>query len=51
MNDTLLHERYPEYTIASVKHDKKIMVWGCFAAFGAGNIYRDQGIMEQIQYR
>ena len=46
------NERYnPECTIASVKHDKKIMVWGCFAACGAGNIYRVQGIMEQIQYR
>jgi len=34
----------------TVKHDKKIMVWGCFAAHGVGRLYRVQGILEQFQY-
>lgn len=46
------NERYnPACTIASVKHDKKIMVWGCFAAAGTGSLHKVQGIMEQVQYR
>jgi transposase len=46
------NERYnPECTVATVKHDKKIMIWGCFAAVGAGNLHRVEGIMEQVQYR
>ena len=35
----------------TVKHDIKIMVWGCFAAHGVGNLYLVEGIMEQVQYR
>jgi transposase len=27
------------------------MVWGCFAAVGAGNLHKVEGIMEQNQYR
>jgi transposase len=46
------NERYnPECTTATVKHDKKIMVWGCFAACGAGSLHRVEGIMLQDQYR
>jgi transposase len=48
----MFNERYnPECTVATVKHDKKIMVWGCFAAVGAGNLHKVEGIMEQNQYR
>ena len=32
------------------KHDKKIMVWGCFSAKGVGNFYRIEGIMKKEQY-
>ena len=36
----LPNERYStECTIATIKQDKKIMVWGCFAASGVGNLY------------
>ena len=46
------NERYnPECTRASVKHDKKIMVWGCFSAKGTDRLYKVNGIMEQVQYR
>jgi transposase len=39
------NERYkPFATTATVKHDKKIMVWGAFAAHGVGNIYRVEGM-------
>lgn len=35
----LHNERYnPAVTRATVKHDKKIMVWGCFTAHGVGNL-------------
>lgn len=36
--------------VATVKHDIKIMVWGCFAAHGVGSFYRVSGRMEQVQY-
>lgn len=35
----------------SVKHDKKIMVRGCFAAHGVGALFIVDGILEQRQYR
>jgi len=35
----------------TVKHDDKIMVWGCFAAHGVGNLYLVDGIMESEQYK
>lgn len=35
----------------TVKHLKKINVWGCFAANGVGSLHRVNGILEQIQYR
>ena len=34
----------------SVKHDDKIMVWGCFAAHGVGELVLIDGIMDQYQY-
>lgn len=43
-------ERYePFATRATVKHDKKINVWGCFAARGVGKIRRVNGILERNQ--
>ena len=36
---------------ATVKHGKKINVWGCFAADGVGNLCQVNGILEQKQYR
>ena len=45
------NERYDsKCTIGTLKHDKKIMVWGCFAAKGVGKLYRVQGIMNKEQY-
>jgi hypothetical protein len=45
-------ERYkPFATTASVKHDTKIMVWGCFAAHGVGDLHRVPGIMTGEGYR
>lgn len=29
----------PRYTIKTVKHSPKVMVWGCFSAYGRGSIY------------
>ena len=34
----------------TVKHDKKIMVWGCFAAHGVGDLHRIRGIMVKEDY-
>jgi transposase len=46
------NERYnTQCTVATVKHDKKINVWGCFSARGQGDLHRVDGILEQIQYR
>jgi transposase len=46
------NERYnPACTVATLKHDKKINVWGCFAAVGTGHLHLVDGIMEQQQYR
>lgn len=46
------NERYnPICTIGTVKHDKKIMVWGCFAAHGIGHLHKVNGIMEHKQYK
>ena len=44
-------ERYhPKNCKGTVKHDKKIQVWGCFAAHGVGNLYRVPGILDQHGY-
>jgi len=40
----------PKNTEATVKHDKKINVWGCFAAHGVGLIHRIRGIMVKEIY-
>lgn len=46
------NERYKVNCMTgSVKHDKKIMVWGCFAAHGVGSLIMVDGIMEQVQFR
>lgn len=48
----LHNERYaPKRTVGTVKHDKKIMVWGCFVAHGVGHLHRVDGIMDQKQYK
>ena len=41
----------PELMQGSVKHDKKIMVWGCFAAHGVGDLHRINGIMVKEMYQ
>ena len=35
----------------TVKHQKKINVWGCFSWNGVGRIYRIVGIMDRFMYR
>lgn len=35
----------------SVKHDKKVMVWGCFAHNGVGELHRIDGIMDRHMYK
>jgi transposase len=37
-------------TRATLKHDKKINVWGCFSAHSVGTFYRIEGIMTREQY-
>lgn len=45
------NERYnPKYTVGTVKHDKKIMVWGCFSYHGTGNLALVDGIMDSKQF-
>lgn len=42
------NERYePWCTKQTVKHGKKIMVWGCFAAHAVGSLHHIEGIMDQ----
>ena len=36
---------------ATVKHDKKINIWGCFSYYGVGHLYRVKGILEKNQMR
>jgi hypothetical protein len=48
----LPEEKYRKKCLqAFIKHDKKVMVWGCFAAHGVGNFHRIEGIMNQHVYR
>lgn len=35
----------------TVKHDKKIMVWGCFSWWGCGDLFRVRGIMKATNYK
>jgi transposase len=45
------NERYnPMCIVSTVKHDVKIMVWGCFAAHGVGNLHLIRGIMTKEMY-
>jgi hypothetical protein len=45
------NERYlPVATNSTVKHDKKVNLWGAFAAHGVGRLYKVHGILEQNQY-
>ena len=45
------NERYlPECTTATVKHDKKVNVWGCFSAQATGDLHLVQGNLEQRQF-
>lgn len=47
----MFNERYnPQCCRATVKHDKKIMVWGCFAAHGVGKLHRVHGILDGKGY-
>ena len=44
-------EKYSAVTTrATVKHDKKINVWGCFARHGVGHLYLVDGILLKEQY-
>jgi transposase len=44
-------EKYEPFALkGTVKHDKKINVWGCFAAHGVGRIYRVNGNLEKEQF-
>jgi transposase len=46
------NERYKPFAMkGTVKHDAKLMVWGCFAGHGVGNLYRVEGILESEQYK
>jgi hypothetical protein len=46
------NERYiPECTQATVKHDGKVNMWGCFTAAGVGDLHHVQGILKKEQYR
>ena len=47
----LFNERYKAWSIRrTIKHEKKINVWGCCAAHGVGRLYRVEGILEKYQY-
>jgi transposase len=44
-------KRYdPKNTQGTVKHDKSVMVWGCFSYGGVGRLHRIDGIMKKEQY-
>lgn len=47
----LANERYsPRCCRGTLKHDKKINVWGCFSAGGVGDIMRVEGILVKEKY-
>jgi transposase len=47
----LPNERYAPYCLrGTVKHDKKINIWGCFSAHGVGRLYMVNGILDQYQF-
>lgn len=47
-----VNERYDVRAMkGTVKHDKKINIWGCFSAAGVGHMCQVHGILEQVQYK
>jgi transposase len=45
-------EKYsPECLQGTVKHDKKVMVWGCMTAYGVWALHRIVGIMKKKMYQ
>jgi len=47
----LANERYNVQLLkGTVKHDKKINVWGCFSYHGVGRLYRVNGILIATKY-
>jgi transposase len=48
----MANERYdPKCITGTVKHCKTVMVWGCFAAHGVGDLHRIEGIMNAKDYK
>ena len=48
----LHNERYdPLVTQPTVKHDKKVDVWGCFTSSGVGRLYKIPGIIDSKMYK
>lgn len=46
------NERYQsQFMQGTVKHDKKINVWGCFAHHGVGRLHRIEGNMDQHMFK
>ena len=46
------NQRYENmFMQGTIKHDKKINVWGCFAYHGVGHLHLVDGIMDQKQYK
>ena len=44
-------QRYnPKNTVKTVKHDKSVMIWGCFSYSGVGRLYRIRGTMNKEMY-
>lgn len=41
----------PRCLRGTVKHQKKIMVWGCFSWYGVGALYQIKGILKKEKYR
>ena len=41
----------PQCLQGTVKHNKKIMVWGAFAAHGVGHLHRIEGTVDRHVYR
>ena len=48
----MANERYTKDTMqGTIKYDKKIMVWGCFAASGVGTLHLIDGILTAKKYQ